>query len=414
MAFVVHSFADGRERRIQGRKESLLFHRLLLPVGAPCSNIRHKKVSEQARCEENFFGRRNQDGAECVALRTKKRKEGCIMKKIMFLASLVLVLSVPALATVTITGTIETATVGGDVVDTGAIIISYVLNSASDPCVRAFALDITVQDPCGDPAADAHIVGVNEAELNVDYWVYPGSIDINEAGEVNDFGTPIADPCQLPSDTQGGLGTTGVTIEMGSLYVGGGAPPTSGVLMKLYVDDNCLVNMSENVSRGGVVEEGVGAKASHVILPPVGPLVLYNGTDIAQWRAVGKPMCWTRSYAGDGRQCHGNTNGAGQGLGKNKWVFTHDTEVYRAAYNKTTTDFTPETWGTATVADIDAGATAAIKNVLLICADTAHDGQGLGQKKRVFTDDTPPFRIVGLGGYYNTTSVPQDCPPGSP
>ncbi len=334
------------------------------------------------------------------------------MKKIMFLASLVFVLSVPASAVVNIIATTTQVEVGGDIVDTDEIVISYEVVSEPN-LVRAFAFDITVQDPCGDPAADAHIVGVNEAELNVDYWVYPGSIDINEAGEVNDVGTPVADPCQLPSDTQLGLGTAGITIEMGSLYVGEGAPPTSGVLLKVIVDDNCLLKMSDNVSRGAVVMEGVGAKVSTNYTGASS--AMYNGTDIVQWRLVGKPKCWARFYKGDGRQCHGNADGIGQGLGKNRWVSTNDTAIYRAAYNKTTANFpVGQTWADTTVLDVDPNAIAAIKKVLLVCADTAHDGQGLGSKKRVYTNDTPPFRLQAFGGNYNLTTLAQDCPPGSP
>jgi hypothetical protein len=201
---------------------------------------------------------------------------------------------------------------------------------------------------------------------------------------------------------------------MGSLYVGApNAPATSGVLCRLIVDDNCLVQMEDNVSRGAVVMEGVGSKVTTNYTGTSN--AMYNGTDIAQWRLIGRPKCWCRYYKGDGRQCHGNADGVGQGLGKNKWVFTYDTEIYRAAYNLTTANFPGgQDWGNTTVEDVDPGATAAIKKVLLICADTAHDGQGLGSKKRVLTNDTPPFRSVALGGYYNTTAVPQDCPPGSP
>ena len=322
-------------------------------------------------------------------------------------------MAVPTWATVNITATPVQVTVGGDVVDTDEIVISYEIVASSND-VRAFAFDVTVQDPCGDPCSDAHIVGINEADLNVDYWVYPGSIDINEAGEVNDVGTPIADPCFVPVDTQGGLGTAGITIEMASLYVGeSNAPATSGVLLKFVVDDNCLVKMSKNVSRGGVVMEGGGVPSGGTAIFVDTTVNMYNGTDIGRWRLAGRPKCWCRFKGG--RQCRGDVDGKGQGIGKNRWVSTHDTEVYRTAYNKTTASFPPgKTWADTTVRDLNPGCTAAVCDVLLVCADTDHGGAGLGQKKRVYVNDTPPFRLQAFGGNYNKTVLAQDCPPGSP
>jgi hypothetical protein len=49
--------------------------------------------------------------------------------------------------------------------------------------------------------------------LSSDYWVYPGSIYIDKYGEVVDLGSLVADP-NMPG-TLGGLGTSGMTIEMG-------------------------------------------------------------------------------------------------------------------------------------------------------------------------------------------------------
>ncbi len=310
------------------------------------------------------------------------------MKKILFMFVAVAGLVVPAWAVVNITATTTQVTVGGDVVDTDEIVISYEV-SGEPNLVRAFAFDITVQDPCGDPAADAHILDINEAELNVDYWVYPGSIDINSAGAVNDVGTPVADPCQLPSDTKGGLGTNAITIEMGSLYVGeANAPATSGVLLKLYVDDNCLLKMADNISRGAVVMEGVGSKVTTNYTGTSNNM--YNGTDIAQWRLVGRPKCWCR-YKG-GRQCRGDVDGLTEPFGKG---FVPIGLVDYGLMTDTSTWSKPV--GTPGVN---------------ICADIDHAQEPFGKG----------FVRVGLVDYsvmtstdnWSKPSVPADCPPGSP
>lgn len=74
---------------------------------------------------------------------------------------------------------------------------------------RAFSLDIQADN-------DANIVDV--ILLNDDYIIFPGTISIDSQGKVADYGSPVAPYSDLPSDTLGGIGTGGVTIEMGSLY----------------------------------------------------------------------------------------------------------------------------------------------------------------------------------------------------
>jgi hypothetical protein len=161
------------------------------------------------------------------------------MKKIV-LSMLVLMLAAPAMATDCNIMAVPEGT-------TGVVQIWY---DATGALPRAFALDITVDS---GQTIDAI------SDLSADYWVYPGSIDINDAGEVNDVGTPVADPCDLPSDTEPGLPfpTTGITIEMGSLYVGGpNAPDPCDMLCKVEVSGDCNLTVTANVGRGKVVQEG--------------------------------------------------------------------------------------------------------------------------------------------------------------
>jgi hypothetical protein len=111
--------------------------------------------------------------------------------------------------------------------------------------VRAFALDITLDN-------DAFITGYSDP--NPHYNIYPGSIILDMDGNIIDPGTPVADP-SYPG-TLGGIGTNGVTIEMGSSYVTGeDTPPYQGQLITLEVSGPCRMTITQNVIRGGIVME---------------------------------------------------------------------------------------------------------------------------------------------------------------
>ena len=314
------------------------------------------------------------------------------MKKIIFLVLLATVLVVPAWAAVQVNCDVVQALVNSEWISTDRVIISYEV-TGGDPCVRAFALDVAIEKPVGDPNSEATFVDVGE--VSADYWVYPGSIDINEAGEVNDVGTPIADICDLPSDTLPGLGSDGVTIEMGSLYVGAAnAPDPCGTLIELIVDDDCNVIVTENFSRGGVVSEGAASKADKQLPPPA--KVKIAPLEKEQWRKVGKPKCWC-PFKG-GRQCHGDIDNRGEGKASNVWVYTWDSAVFRAAYGKTEAQLgLPNNPATIVTGGGD--------TVELICADLDHAGEGKAGDIRVYTGDSPIFRP-----YYGLTTTAPDCP----
>jgi len=156
------------------------------------------------------------------------------MRKIIFVLA-TLIFAAPALAGVTIC----TQKSGNEVT------LTYDA-SAEAELVRAFALDITVEG--------ATITGVKDA--NPSYDIYPGSIVIDEnTGQVTDDGTPVADASQYEG-TLGGLGTNGITIEMGSLYADGETPPAkTGNIITLVLSGPGTVTIAENVIRGGVVME---------------------------------------------------------------------------------------------------------------------------------------------------------------
>ena len=176
------------------------------------------------------------------------------MKKLLFLIAL-LMLVIPAQAAVNVT----LLRVGNEVTVRYAVV--------SEPnLIRAMALDITVDSGAVIKAAPTNMTTgapPYATGAGADYRVYPGSagIDINDTtGLVDDYGTMVADPCDAPSDTKGGYGTNGVTIEAGSLYAPTGpgspnAPPSSGGVFKFWVCQDCNITVAENTIRGGVVME---------------------------------------------------------------------------------------------------------------------------------------------------------------
>ena len=157
------------------------------------------------------------------------------MKKIIVVL-MVLVTAAPLLAasTVEISSTKE-----GDVWT-----ITYEVTAGTER-VRAFALDLTVDS--------GTITAVTAIDPN--YWVYPGSIDINDTtGQIDSYGQADANANDYPGVTLSG--PNGVTIEAGSLYLEGddaNKPGMSGVLCKLTATGTGGLCIAENVARGGIV-----------------------------------------------------------------------------------------------------------------------------------------------------------------
>jgi hypothetical protein len=137
--------------------------------------------------------------------------------------------------------------------------------------VRAFALDITVDKGAILKISD-FIRGESTAQ-KPGYGIFPGSfrnyITVNPdtgevaAWDVNDY-TPVADPCDYPSNslagqnTLGGLGTRGITVEMGALYYptddsSPNAPLNQGTLFKLTLSEAAKLTVKLNEVRGGIV-----------------------------------------------------------------------------------------------------------------------------------------------------------------
>lgn len=165
------------------------------------------------------------------------------MKKIVFVL-VALIFAAPALAEVTITI--------AQVDDTNEVIIS-VNNDDTGNLVRAYSLDIKLTPNGG---GDPNILEVTA--LNADYYVFPGTIQINADGDVTNPGTPVAEYGDLPSDTLAGLDSNGVTVELASLYAPVG--PTSpnapanggnGALLSVKVSGSACITVTANVPRAG-------------------------------------------------------------------------------------------------------------------------------------------------------------------
>ncbi len=234
--------------------------------------------------------------------------------------------AVPARADVNITATQGSGTY--------EVIISYESYEAN--LVRAFAFDIWL-------CSDANIISVTA--LSADYYIYPGSIQVDASGNVIDYGTAVAEYNDLPNGTLSGLDSNGITIEMASLYapVGPGspnAPAHSGDLLSIILSGPTCMKIAPNVARAGntgVVMENpnevvtVNYPYSCCDQPPPPPCTRYNcmkysAPEYPEWDAWDKPQCWCY-----GRQCRGDSDGIKTGP---FWVAIPDLNAFRAAFNK--------------------------------------------------------------------------------
>jgi hypothetical protein len=254
----------------------------------------------------------------------QEERKVLIMRKVSLILA-VLLFAVPAWATVTITCE--------QVGDTNEVIVSYDMDSEPN-IVRAFALDITVD-------SGATITDVND-DVNDDYDIYPGSIVISD-GEIDEEGQAVADPNDH-DDTQPGIDSNGITVEMGGLWSppndDDNAPPLTGVLLKFYVDGehDCNVVITENDARGGVVltdpDQTAEVNAPGCRVEFLECLIGGNADapplnyEYAAWANPlwNKPACWC--YC---RQCRGDADGIRTGP---YWVAIPDLGILYAAYGK--------------------------------------------------------------------------------
>jgi hypothetical protein len=142
--------------------------------------------------------------------------------------------------------------------------------------------------------------------VNPDFPIFPGTIAIDLSGPEPsiDYGTPVAPQSDLPSDTLPGLGTPGLTFEMGSLYApttpgSPNAPDPCGVLLSLYFDGAGCLTFTGNVARAG--SSGV------VLEDPALSVDVQVPAPNSVCAPLPIPVCWTFV----GQPC-GDSDGSGQ------------------------------------------------------------------------------------------------------
>ena len=296
------------------------------------------------------------------------------MRKVLLLL-IVVILATPVWATIKIT-----------VVPLGDNKAAIEYFSETD-LARAFALDITIDAGVID---DVSVEDDKKGDDNGGYGIFPASfsryIVVLDTGEVESWDISSYKPVADPNDpgALGGLGTSGVTIEMGSLYETN-APPKQGRLCTVTCSESCNMSVTTNATRGNVVLENATeadvdlSEATNVDIT-AGATTAYTGPHPEQWEAVGKPDCWVSSI--NPRQCRGDADGASQGKQK-FWVSTNDLDILIAAWNKPLSALSGNQ----------------------ICADFDHMPQGK-QQYRVSTNDLD----ILIANWNKADSPAADCP----
>ena len=202
------------------------------------------------------------------------------MKKLLLVLA-ILAITAPAFAEVKITCEQKPWLGYGAGTDANLVTVYYDATSEANN-VRAFGLEIALTDAIGaDNAVFASIEGYHAGEndaVNKGFGIFPGTIQIDGAGNPTSWGTPVA-PSTDPGAAGTGLGTNKIVVEMGSLYTGANSPPKSGVLLKFRVNNKVAdITISENTERAGLVMEnpdeavdinapGNGQAAYSIIMP---------------------------------------------------------------------------------------------------------------------------------------------------
>lgn len=179
------------------------------------------------------------------------------MKRILLIAAMLLPVA-SAMAGVTITADVNTTSHDHDGVKHKTVTIGY----ASDVDVRAFALDITVDNGMRigkDPPVD-FLRGESIAP-NKGYGIFPGRFRDYINPTTPDWGNanymPVT-PEDAPGAEDTGLGWPRMVVELGTLYSGDANKPNlSGTLFTFDVNSNgitdCNLRIALEPLRGGVV-----------------------------------------------------------------------------------------------------------------------------------------------------------------
>ena len=230
------------------------------------------------------------------------------MKKIIFVLAVVLLAS-PAWAV-----DIECTVDGCDVT------VSF--SGAVD--IRAFAVDIQLD-------GNGEIGDVQCLSAAYGYQIYPGDIDIDSQGNVDDWGS-----CKCSGSYAGTYDdSNAMTIEAGSLYEDTDPDPCNdGNMVSFRVSGNDTINVSLSVNpiRGGVVNEAANEVTPVItncqVVLPSSECMMGTHPDYAIWGTRGKPDCWCYH-----KQCEGDEDGLSEGP---FWVSLNDLNAFRPCLNQMT------------------------------------------------------------------------------
>jgi len=319
------------------------------------------------------------------------------MKKLVALL-IIAIVAMPAMAATTV----SCAQVG----TTKTFTVSYSYDGVGS-APRAFALDITT--------STGTIAGVTAAKVGVStsaskgFGIFPGTIVIDTAaGTVSNNGSPIAPDADLPAGTLDGIGTSGVTVELGSLYADStGKPATSGVLVTVAVSTTpATITIAGNTARGGVVLEDattVAASTSCALAGGVVDCFANSLTTYARWTLSGKPSCWCpptsvsgAPVGGTGYQCLGDADQLKAPI-TNIRVGSGDLTKLSLSWNKVLGAV-----GYNTCADIDHLA-APITNIGVGSGDLTRVSQNWNALDAALNTK---LGVGGTGGYCGTPTVP--------
>jgi hypothetical protein len=180
------------------------------------------------------------------------------MKKVLLVVAM-LVITVPALATVSVTAT-----------DKGSGVVEVRYNCSAAEKVRSFALDISVDSSTTiDKIRDFN--SGESKKAGGGYGIFPGAFAV----VINASNPNWADPCYTPvapvtdSNARTGIGTGAITVELGTLYVDTNSPGASGLLFRLDINSHgasdCNLRIVQNNTRVGVVLEDTNIVTSPVL-----------------------------------------------------------------------------------------------------------------------------------------------------
>lgn len=216
-------------------------------------------------------------------------------------------------------------------IGSGQVAIQY---RDADPCnlPRMFALDITIDIPGQFTAISGYKADGESNAISPGYGIYPARIDINDNGDVDDYGSPLAysgDP-----GAGNGIPSNHIVLEFGSLYYDDvNSPLTSGTLCVLDYSCDAAMGLTitmtdEDTYRKGLVFEDItlGDVNDSLIVCYGPPCLKDTAVEYADWVAWGSPACWCYK-----RQCRGDADGIKVGPFH---LNALDFAILKAAFNK--------------------------------------------------------------------------------